>query len=223
MKLVKPTRLVIFDFDKTFIRCDSFKRYCWFAAQTNGVQVVWLCRLLLDALKYLSGRMDGGRLKLTCLNAVLTDHASAALKLQTNEFVDRILFPKIYSGAIDRLHQHKEERCTTIFLSASPDLYVNQFGARCGADRVICTKFLDPDGNFTGKELGPNCRGDEKKRRLLAEYPDDEVAWDQSYGYGNSVDDVPFLELLGNPVAVNPESKLRKIAVERHWAIETWV
>jgi phosphoserine phosphatase len=56
----------------------------------------------------------------------------------------------------------------------------------------------------------------------LEAYPLAEIAWDHSFGYGNSVDDVSFLELVGNAVAVNPDAKLREIATQRNWAIEAW-
>jgi phosphoserine phosphatase len=81
---------------------------------------------------------------------------------------------------------------------------------------------LSQDGQFTGELFSANCKGGEKRRRLLETFPVDETAWDQSYGYGNSADDIAFLELLGNPVAVNPDTKLKKIALQRNWAIEAW-
>jgi len=107
-------------------------------------------------------------------------------------------------------------------LSASPDVYLTDLQSRFGVERLICTKFIDCDGVFTGEIYSANCKSEEKRRRLLCEYSASEIDWSQSYGYGNSVDDVPFLRILGNPVAVNPDSKLRKIAVQRNWAIEMW-
>jgi len=68
----------------------------------------------------------------------------------------------------------------------------------------------------------PAAAGEEKKRRLLAEFPDHDVDWDHSYGYGNSIEDVPFLEVLGHPVAVNSDRKLKKFALQRNWPIEIW-
>src|SRR5574341_402637 len=109
-----------------------------------------------------------------------------------------------------------------IFLSSSPYLYFNQFVSRFGVVHIICTRFLSQDGQFTGELIGSNCKGREKRRRLLETYRVDDIAWDQSYGYGNSAEDIAFLELLGNAVAVNPDAKLKKTAVQRNWAIEVW-
>jgi phosphoserine phosphatase len=109
-----------------------------------------------------------------------------------------------------------------VFLSASPDVYLTELQSRFGVDRLICTKFISGDGEFTGEIYSGNCKGEEKRRRLVEEYSACEVDWDQSYGYGNSVEDVPFLEVVGNAVAVNPDLKLRKIAMQRTWPIETW-
>jgi phosphoserine phosphatase len=109
-----------------------------------------------------------------------------------------------------------------VFLSASPDLYLNEFGFRFGVDRTICTKFFSQDGMFSGEIYSANCKGEEKRRRLVDLYKSNEIDWSQSYGYGNSLMDVSFLEMLGNPVVVNPDRKLKQIAVERNWPVEQW-
>ena len=215
-------KLAIFDIDGTFVHGDSFKRFCWFALRTNGIRLFRLWRLAFDALMYLTDGLDAGLLKVSCLRICLMNNDKAMLMSLVNSFVDGVLLKRLHSAAVDRLRRHKQENYTIIFLSASPDLYLNQLGSRFGVDRIICTKALSKDGQFTGELFSSNCKGDEKRRRLLEAYPATEIAWDQSYGYGNSVEDVSFLELLGNVVAVNPDAKLRRIAVQWNWAIEAW-
>lgn len=215
-------KLAIFDVDKTFVHGDSFKWFCWFAMRANGIRLRWLWRFALDASMLLTGLVDAGRFKKSCLLLCLAKNDKATLTTLVENFVDSLLMKRVRSAAVDRLRWHQTQNHTIIFLSASPDLYLNDLGSRFAVDRLICTKFLNQDGKFTGELFSANCKGDEKRRRLLEVFPATEIAWDQSYGYGNSVEDVAFLELLGNAVAVNPDAKLRKIAVQRNWAIETW-
>lgn len=223
-RLTSQTRVIlaIFDIDKTFVRGDSFKWFCWFAMRANGIGLRWLWRFAFDALTHPTGLLDAGLLKEWCLRICLVNHDKAVLTTLVKNFVDRVLFKRVRSAAVDRLRRHRQQNHTIIFLSASPDLYLNELGSRFAVDGLICTKFLSQDRRFTGELFSANCKGDEKKRRLLEVYPANEIAWDQSYGYGNSVEDVPFLEVVGYPVAVNPDRKLRKIAAQRNWAIESW-
>jgi HAD superfamily hydrolase (TIGR01490 family) len=214
--------LAVFDVDKTMVRGDSFKWFCWFAGRSNGMGWRWLWRFAFDTLKHPTNLLDAGRLKRACLRICLVNHDKAALGALAKSFVDCVLLKRVRSAAADRLRWHKQRNHTIMFLSASPDLYLNDFGVRLGADRVVCTRFLDQDGHFTGELYSANCKGDEKRRRLLEQFPAGEIAWNQSYGYGNSTDDAYFLELLGNPVAVNPDRKLRKLAAQHQWTIETW-
>jgi HAD superfamily hydrolase (TIGR01490 family) len=217
-----PLKLAIFDIDETFIRGDSFKWFCWFAARINEIQLGWLFYLPLAALLYMFGRLDAGLFKLFCLKAVLTHGDSVALNTLTADFVELVLLKRVHAAAVDRLRWHQQQNHSIIFLSASPDLYLNELGSRFDVDCLICTKFLSKDGQFTGELFSANCKGDEKRRRLLEAYAAAEIAWDHSFGYGNSVDDISFLELVGNAIAVNPDAKLREIAGRRNWAIEAW-
>lgn len=217
-----PLKLAIFDIDGTFVRGDSFKWFCWFTLRKNGIGWRGLCRLAYDVLMHLAGFRDAGSLKMSCSRILLRSVDKAALETLVNKFIDCVLLKRLHSQAVERLRSHKQQRDIIIFLSASPDLYLKQLGSRFGADRIICTRLLSQDGQFTGELFSANCKGGEKRRRLLETFPVDETAWDQSYGYGNSADDIAFLELLGNPVAVNPDTKLKKIALQRNWAIEAW-
>ena len=97
----------------------------------------------------------------------------------------------MHSAATDSLRWHKQQNHTIVFSSASPDFYLEHPQSRFGVDRLICTKFISCDGEFTGKLYSENCKGEEKRRRLLEEFSDYAVDWDQLYGYGNSVEDVP--------------------------------
>ncbi len=215
-------KLAIFDIDDTFVRGDSFKGFCWFALRAGGIKWSWRWRIPFDTLLYLTGYIEASLYKRSCLNMFLMHNDNASLKALANSFVDRVLLQRVYSTAVDRLCWHKQQNHTVVFLSASPDVYLTDLQSRFGVDLLICTKFTSGDGEFTGDIYSANCKGEEKRRRLVSEYSASEIDWDQSYGYGNSVEDVPFLEILGNPVAVNPDLKLRKIALQRNWPIEIW-
>jgi phosphoserine phosphatase len=78
------------------------------------------------------------------------------------------------------------------------------------------------DGHLTGELAGENCKGEEKLKRLSSEAALRGADWGASYGYGNSAEDIPFLQALGHPTAVNPDRKLKQTASQLGWKIENW-
>jgi phosphatidylglycerophosphatase C len=213
--------LAVFDVDETILRGDSFKWFCRFVAGAN-INPGRLGRFMIDTVKYLSGRVDAGEFKSCCLKMFLKDIDQARLNVLTREFFDKILAGKLTQAGLERLQWHKQQQHRVVFLSASPDIYLKDLCSRLGGDALICTKFLDQEGSFTGELHGANCKGEEKRTRLLAEYASFEVEWAESFGYGNSDEDIPFLEMLGNAVAVNPSRNLKRVAQQRAWKIEIW-
>jgi len=144
-------KLAIFDIDKTFVHGDSFKWFCWFAVRANGIRLRWLWRFALDALIKPTGLRDAGLLKKSCLRICLVTNDKAALTTLVKKFVDSVILKRVHSAALDRLRWYKQQNHRIVFLSASPDLYLTDLGARFGVDRSICTEFLSQDGQFTGE------------------------------------------------------------------------
>ncbi len=103
-------------------------------------------------------------------------------------------------------------------MSASGAEVVEPIAAMLGADRVIATRMEIEDGRYTGgieyyAYAGEKARAIEE---LAAEYDYD---LDNSYGYSDSVTDVPMLEVVGHAHAVNPDKELRRIASEKGWPV----
>ena len=92
-----------------------------------------------------------------------------------------------------------------------------------GIDHVVCTTLeVDAGGRFTGKPNKPLCYGRGKielARRIAAET---DVSLEEGCFYSDSITDLPLLEHVAEPVAVNPDARLRRIARQRGWRVERW-
>jgi phosphoserine phosphatase len=111
---------------------------------------------------------------------------------------------------------HKAAGREVVIVSSSGEEVVAPIGAMLGADRIIATQMVIEDGKYTG-EIGRYAYGPEKAvaiRELAAERGYDLSA---CYAYSDSVTDVPMLEAVGHPFAVNADRALRKVATERDW------
>jgi HAD superfamily hydrolase (TIGR01490 family) len=130
-----------------------------------------------------------------------------------------VIDPYVYQEALDLMTLHRRERRRIYIVSSSPEEVVRPLARHFGVSGVIATRAKIERGRYTG-ELEFYCYGDEKAEaiRRLAERVGIDLAG--SYAYSDSITDLPMLEAVGHPVAVNPDKDLRKEAEEREWDIQ---
>jgi len=156
------------------------------------------------------------------ITAMCTGWDVAQIREIVNETLHDIIDPIVYDEAVERIQQHKSAGQDVVLVSSSGEEVVGPIGAMVGADHVLATRMVvSDDGKYTG-EIERYVYGPEKAeavRELAAERGYDLAA---SYAYSDSITDLPLLEEVGHPTAVNPDRALRKIAVERGWPILTF-
>ena len=141
---------------------------------------------------------------------------------QVKEIVAETLFeivaPLIYAEAADLIEEHKAAGREVVIVSSSGEEVVAPIGQLVGADRVIATRMVVEDGRYTG-EVAFYAYGPAKAEamRQLADAAGYDLA--DCYAYSDSITDVPMLEAVGHPTAVNPDRALRRAARERGWPV----
>lgn len=152
------------------------------------------------------------------MSTLVTGWEVEKVKQIVSETLDTIVDPMVYEEALDLIAHHRMLGHQIIIISSSGTDVVEPIGERLGADLAIGTQVGIEDGKYTGEILfyayGPGKA--EAMRSLAAERGYD---LDECYAYSDSFTDVPMLEAVGHPVAVNPDTELRKLAVENHWPI----
>lgn len=135
------------------------------------------------------------------------------------ETVEEVVSPLVYAEALFLIDDHQRHGRPVVIISSSPVEVVEPLGEYLGVDDVIGTvSEIDADGRYTGS-LEFYAYGEGKAeaiRRMAAERHFDLA---ECYAYSDSATDLPMLELVGNPVAVNPDKELKEIAAERGWPI----
>ena len=117
---------------------------------------------------------------------------------------------------------HRKAGRDTYIVSASPSELVAPLAQALGMTGGIGTVAEVVDGIYTGALVGPFCYGEGKVEAI-----NEVVGWegyelDRCYGYSDSASDLPMLELVGHPVAVNPDAPLARIAHARGWPTVTF-
>ncbi|MFN8125086.1 MAG: HAD family hydrolase [Candidatus Nanopelagicales bacterium] len=134
------------------------------------------------------------------------------------ETIDDIVDPIVYAEALELIDEHHEAGRDVIIISSSGTEVVEPIGDRLGVDLAIGTQMAVDDGHYTGEILfyayGPHKA--DAMRDLAAQRG---YSLADSYAYTDSHTDLPMLEIVGHPVATNPDSELRHIAEERDWPI----
>jgi HAD superfamily hydrolase (TIGR01490 family) len=159
------------------------------------------------------------------MRAYLTSMCSGWDVAQVREIVSEtlheIIDPIVYDEAVELIAMHKAAGRDVVIVSTSGEEVVAPIGAMLGADHVVATQMVVKDGRYTG-EIGRYAYGPEKAAAVLALA--DERGYDLagSYAYSDSVTDVPMLEAVGHPYAVNADRALRKIATEHEWPLLTF-
>src|SRR5205085_2833133 len=117
--------------------------------------------------------------------------------------------PLVYDEAVQLIEEHHAAGRDVVIVSSSGTDVVEPIGAMLGADRVVATRLEIVDGKYTG-EIGYYAYAQEKANAILdlAEARGYDLA--ACYAYSDSSTDIPMLEVVGHPYAVNPDRELRK-------------
>lgn len=137
------------------------------------------------------------------------------------EWVPRQIFPHLTQPGKTRIEWHQEQGHRVVIISASITEIVRPVAEHLGVD-YLSTRLATENGYYTGQLTGPDCYGPGKlywaRQWAAANGLDFEQA--AGYFYTDSASDLPLLEAVAHPVAVNPSGKLARIATARGWPIE---
>jgi HAD superfamily hydrolase (TIGR01490 family) len=135
-----------------------------------------------------------------------------------NETLHELINPYVYAEAAALIDEHQAAGRDVVLVSASGEELVRPIGDQLGVSEVIATRMTIEDGRYTG-DIEFYAGGPSKVEavRTLAQERDYDL--DASYAYSDSISDVPLLETVGHPTAVNPDRALRRIAAERTWPV----
>jgi fatty acyl-CoA reductase len=136
--------------------------------------------------------------------------------------VERYWRPRLFPQALERLRRHREEGHRIVLVSGGVEPVLRPLARLLEVDVLVAAELETRDGHLTGRLLhGPMSaeRKAEATRRVGADL---NLDLERSYAYSDSYSDRAFLESIGNPVAVNPDWRLRNLARARGWPIEQW-
>ncbi len=221
--ILSPDRhLAAFDLENTLIASNVVDSYAWLATRhlPAGERAAFLADLVREAPSLLLlDRRDRGDF----LRSFYRRYEGAPVdRLRDDgwELFHSLLLAKSFPAGFARVRHHRALGHRTVLITGALDLVVEPL--RPLFDDIVCARLGEVDGRFTGRleELPPI---GEARALVLDEYAEAEgLRLEESMAYADSASDLPMLEAVGFPVAVNPEAKLAAIARRRGWHVEQW-
>ncbi|OAI95003.1 HAD family hydrolase [Pseudomonas putida] len=212
-------RLALFDLDNTLLGGDS--DHAWGD---------YLCaRGILDPVEY-QNRNDAfyqdylaGKLDLQAyLNfslEILATTEMAQLDEWHGDFMRDCVEPIILPKALALLKKHRDAGDKLVIITATNRFITGPIAKRLEVETLLATECELVDGRYTGRSIDVPCFREGKVTRLKRWLEENGLTLEGSYFYSDSMNDLPLLEQVNNPVAVDPDPNLRAEAEKRGWPV----
>lgn len=211
--------LAIFDLDNTLIAGDSDHSWGEFLVHKQLVDADYY-RNQNDGFyrDYQNGTLDIDAYLRFSL-APLTEHSRERLEELQGEFIRDWIEPLLLERAQQLLDLHRERGDYLLIITATNRFITGPIAERLGVEDMLATDPECIDGRYTGKVAGTPCFREGKVTRLQEWLKVRPYALSEAYFYSDSNNDLPLLEQVGNPVAVDPDPTLKATAEKHGWPI----
>jgi len=213
-------QLALFDLDHTLLNLDSDHAWGEFL----------ISQQLVDAISH-RARNDqfyedykAGTLDAVAYNEFvfefLAQHDLAQLAELHESFMQQVITPALRPRGQAAIAQHRAAGHEIVIITATNAFVTAPIAAAFGVGQLIASQPELRDGRYTGRLLGEPCFQAGKLHHLQNWLAGREVT--ESWGYSDSFNDLPLLNFVDHPVAVNPDTRLHAHALAQHWPIEDW-
>lgn len=222
--VLSPDRHVAaFDLENTLIASNVVESYSWLATRRLNTpeRIRYVLRALAEAptLQRIDRKDRSDFLRFFYRR--YEDAPVAQIDEDSRELLSNLILAKSFPAGLRRVREHRALGHRTVLITGALDFVVE--GLRPLFDEIVAAKMtVRADGTYSGNMRVVPPTG-ETRAEALAEYCQAEgLRMEDSIAYADSTSDLPLLEAVGFPVAVNPETRLAAIARKRGWLVEHW-
>jgi HAD superfamily hydrolase (TIGR01490 family) len=213
-------RLALFDLDNTLLAGDSDFEWAQYLIEQGVLdREVYEARNQTFYDQYKAGTLDIFEF-LDFQLKPLSRHPRAQLDAWHADFMARKVIPMIAAGTPALLEKHRDDVC--VIVTATNSFVTAPIAAYLGVPHLIATEPEQVDGEFTGRPAGLPSFKEGKVRRLHEWLAVRGQRWEdisESWFYSDSLNDLPLLEIVKNPIAVDPDATLKACAEGRGWQV----
>jgi len=161
-------------------------------------------------------------LRLKTTKAYLAGHSAREMEQLARIFTTERLHSAVSAGAIRIMNDHRRQGFRLLLLTGCPEFLIRPLAEDLGVESLIGTRLEEVNGRWTGRLIPPHPYGEAKRRLLQVWALDRGVQLGESHAYADSPADLEMLEAVGHPHVVNPNPRMRRIALARGWSLVEW-
>ncbi|MGH8823602.1 MAG: HAD-IB family hydrolase [Jiangellaceae bacterium] len=212
----------VFDLEGTVVASNAVEHYLWakLASLPRSQWSAEIVDLIRSLPRYLRAeRRDRGDFIRTFMRRY-EGVDEAELRRLVDDVLSEALLQRTMPEAVRRIRLHRDAGHHTVLITGTIDVLVEPLASLF--DEIVAGHMHSRDGVWTGYLATPPLV-DEARAAWLGRYAEGNgIDLSRSYAYGDSHSDRPWLEMVGNPQAVNPDAHLFRHAKRRHWRIHRW-
>lgn len=212
-----------FDVDGTLVRTNLVHPTLWYLMHQRS-PMRSLQKLAVAALRSPSlvwAELQDRRMFNEALFTSFEGISQDRLHILADDAFEAVLKTAVYPHARDLVSRCRDEGHDVVIVSGALDFLMTRLASYLGATHVIANKLEIKDGYATGRLLRPVVAGPEKARLIRDHARENGHDLDECFAYSDSYSDVPMLSVVGHPAAVNPDSKLQRLARTYGWPVLT--
>ncbi|NOY10199.1 MAG: HAD family hydrolase [Spirochaetes bacterium] len=214
---MKSTGIDFFDVDHTLTQRSSGRHFILMGIKKRIFPARYLFSIPFYYIYYRYGNINIAFMEqgFPQLNGIREN----TLENLSRESFEKKLKNDIYPEARVLIERLKQKGREIVFATSSLNVIVKPLAEYLFVENIIANNLEFKDGICTGVFTEAPIFGESKKEKVLQFIKEKGYSSADCSFYSDSIHDLPLLESVGNPVAVNPDSRLRRIANERGWEI----
>ena len=216
-----PVAAAFFDLDKTVIATPAVVAFTPAMCREGLVSRRMMARGAIAGMRFQLQGTNPRRMQeyqtrgLEIIKGWDAPRVASTVEASVSRVVPRIVFPAV----VDRIAEHRRMGHRTFLVSAGPEEVVGPVARYLGIDEVIASRAeVDDDDRYTGRAAFW-AYGAAKATAIEAAAHLDGLNLVESSAYSDSATDLPMLEAVGHPTAVNPDRRLARICADRGWPV----
>jgi len=217
-----PPGLAFFDLEGVVLDASLVHFYAWLRGSTMPEvdRALWLAAIASRALRW---RALDRRSRAAFNRSFYRQYrglSAEELRARAADGLSEFILPRVRHAAVRRIRAHRARGDRVVIVTGALDFLVAPLAHL--ADELIAARLRERRGAFTGELAEPALSADGRASLAAALAAERGVPLERCHAYGDSISDLPLLELVGHPAAVNPDFRLAREARRRGWPVLIW-
>jgi len=208
--------------DRTLVRRNTAQLYVRYQREIGEATWADTAKVAFWMLQYTLGIVDAENVAVRALRPLAGMHETV-LAARCDDWFHRDVAKHVSDAARRTVHRHLDSGDVCAIVTTASRYAARPLARLLGIPHLVTSELeRDEHGFFTGRHVPPLCygRGKIERSELLAS--EHGFSLEDACFYSDSVSDLPLMERVGTPIAINPDLRLGRIARARSWRIERW-